>query len=59
MSEELSICWSLLFETKDGMIHPIRVSYPEVVTRKEAEIAAKEYLAKHDWLKSIEDIYPT
>ena len=51
--------WTLLFLTKTGSTHPLRVTFREPVTQVRASQYAFEYLEQNDWLELLDDIYPT
>ena len=51
--------WTVLFNTDDEMIHPVRFEWGHPKTEQEVTLYANAYLAKHSWLKSVEEIYPT
>ncbi len=51
--------WTLLFETQDGMCHPLRIHFPEGGSEADAMRYAGSYLAKHAWLKTVSQCYPT
>lgn len=51
--------WTVLFNTDDEMIHPVRFEWSFPKSESEVTIVANAYLAKHSWLKSVEEVYPT
>lgn len=52
--------WSLLFETHDGMTHPLRITFSERGSEKDARRHGTDYIkANQRWLKSLTDCYPT
>lgn len=52
--------WSLIFNTHNGMAHPLRLDFHQEVDSDEVFDYAKQYIEEHkDFLQSVDQIYPT
>ena len=51
--------WTILYDTREEMIHPMRVTFHEGVTEELARSYAEEQRQGQAWLVGIADVYPT
>lgn len=59
-SPKMARQWSLMFETYDGMSHPLRITFRDEGSEEAARRYGEQYLVNNGrWLNKLTECYPT